>query len=90
MFLQVWSRVEEVLRDNNSGSTAIRGWAALQLGQRLVDHGCLHDLVEGVFGLELGVGVALGVFVVDAGNLGEVLILSTVPVFRMLAWYPLF
>jgi hypothetical protein len=45
-----------------------------------VDHWRLHDLLQGVDVLELGVWVALGVLVVDAGDLGEVLGLGAIPV----------
>jgi hypothetical protein len=44
-----------------------------------VDHGCVHDLLEGVFVLELGVGVVFGVCVVDAGDFCEVFEFGAVP-----------
>jgi hypothetical protein len=44
----------------------------LEFGERRVDHGGFRDLFEGVFFLELGVGVAGGVFVGDASDFGEV------------------
>jgi hypothetical protein len=50
-----------------------------------VDHGRFHDLFEGVDVFELRVGVSLGVFVVDAGNFGEVFVLCAVPIY-LLEW----
>ena len=78
LFLQVWPCIQEGLGDNDRGTTTVRGRAALQLSERLVDLGGVLDLFEGVFVLELGVGVALGVLVVDACDFGKVLGLSSV------------
>lgn len=76
--LKVWAGVKELLGDENSGSTTIAGWAALKLGKGLEDHWRVHDLLKGVFLLELRVWVALAVLVVDTRDLSKVLILSTV------------
>jgi hypothetical protein len=51
----------------------------LELCEGLVDHGGLHDLVEGVFVLELRVRVVLGVGMVDTTNFGEVFELGAIP-----------
>ena len=51
----------------------------MKLCERLVDHGRLDDLFEGVFVLELGVGVVLRVGVVDATDLSEVFQLGAIP-----------
>jgi hypothetical protein len=51
----------------------------LKLCEGLVDHRGLDDLVEGVFLLELGVGVVLRVGVVDATDFGKVFELGAVP-----------
>jgi hypothetical protein len=45
-----------------------------------VDHGAFEDLVEGVFILELGVGVVLAVGMVYTGDFSEVVNLRTVPI----------
>lgn len=66
------SRGEEGLRDENGGRAAVRGRAALELGERVVDGGGFEDVVERVDLLELGVGVLGGVGVVDAGDLSKV------------------
>lgn len=50
---QMRSLVEELLRHDDYGRAAIRGRAALEFGQRCVDHGRLHDLFQGVLVLEL-------------------------------------
>lgn len=76
--LEVRTGVEEVLRNQNSSSSSIRGWAALELGERSKDHRCVHDLLLGVNVLELGVWVALGVLVVDARDLSKIWCLSSV------------
>ncbi|KFX92965.1 hypothetical protein V490_05049, partial [Pseudogymnoascus sp. VKM F-3557] len=52
--------------------------AALELGERAEDGGGVQDLLLGVDLLELGVWVTLAVLVVDAGDLSEVLVGSTV------------
>ena len=44
-----------------------------------MDHGAVEDLFEGVFLLELGVGVSLRVFVRDPGDFGEVFCLCAIP-----------
>jgi hypothetical protein len=72
--------IQESLGNDDSGSGSVRGRAALELGKGLVDHRGLHDLLKGVFILELGVGVALGVFVVDTSDLAKVFSLGSVPV----------
>ena len=54
------------------GAGAVGCGAALEFCQRGVDHGTVEDLLEGVFLLELSVGVALGVLVADFGDAGEV------------------
>jgi hypothetical protein len=50
-----------------------------------VDHGGLEDLLEGVFVLELGVGVVLGMGVVDTADFCKVLERGTVSVVTFLA-----
>lgn len=64
--------VEEGFRDDDGGGAAIGGGAALEFGEGIVNHGCVEDLVEGVDGLELGVGVLGGVGVIDTGDFGKV------------------
>lgn len=44
-----------------------------------MNHRRLEDLLERVFILELRVGVALGVFMVDTSDFREVFILGTIP-----------
>jgi hypothetical protein len=51
----------------------------LQLCEWWVDHGRVEDLLQGVFGAELGVRVALAVFVRDAGDFGEIFGFGAVP-----------
>lgn len=72
--------VEEFLGDDDGCGAAVGGWAALELCEGFVDHGGFEDLLQGVFLLELGVGVALGVFVVDSGDFREVFVCCAVPV----------
>lgn len=79
---EVWAGVEEILRDENGCGAPVGCGATLELGEGFVDHGCLHDLFEGVNVFELGVWVSLGVFVVDAGDFSEVLCLGSVPEIR--------
>jgi hypothetical protein len=80
LVFEVWARVEEVLRDEHGGGAAVGGRAALQLSERLVDHRGFHDLLERVDVLELRVGVALRVLVVDACDFGEVFGFGAEPV----------
>lgn len=69
---EVRARVEKVLGDEDSGGAAVRGRAALELGEGLVDHGRGEDLVARVDVLELRVGVVYAVGVVDAGDFGKI------------------
>ncbi|KAB8670408.1 hypothetical protein FH972_026321 [Carpinus fangiana] len=78
LLLEVRPGVEEGLGDEHGGGAAVGGGAALQLGEGLEDGGRVHDLLVGVLLLELRVGVALGVLVVDARNLGKVFLLRAV------------
>lgn len=78
LFLQVGTRIEELLRDDDRGGTAIGGWAALKLGERFVNHGRVHHLIQGVLLLELRVGVTLGVLVINASDLRKVLVLRAI------------
>ena len=68
------------MRDEHGGGAAVGGRAALQLGERLVDHRRFHDLLERVDVLELRVGVALRVLVVDTCDFGEVFGFGAEPV----------
>jgi len=68
----VRSCVEEGLRADDCCAGAVGGGTALELCEGWMDHGAVEDLFEGVLLLKLGVGVPLGVFVGDAGYLGEV------------------
>lgn len=72
--LEVGAGVEELLGDEDGGGTTVGGRAALELGEGVEDGGRLEDLLLGVDLLELRVGVVGGVGVVDAGNLGKVLV----------------
>lgn len=47
-----------------------------------MDGGGVEDLLEGVGVAELGVGVSLGVFVVDAGDFGKVFLFGAVSDWR--------
>ena len=76
----MWARVEEILRDEHGGCAAVGSGAALQLGERLENHGRFHDLLERVDVLELRVGVALRVLVVDTRDFGEVFGFGAEPV----------
>ncbi|KAK1841186.1 hypothetical protein CCHR01_16172 [Colletotrichum chrysophilum] len=78
LVLEVGALVKEGLGDEDGGGAAVGGRAALQLGEGRKDLGGLEDLLLGVDVLELGVGVAGGVLVVDAGDLGKVLGLGAV------------
>jgi len=69
----VGAGVEEGFRDDNGRSATIRGGAALEFGEWVVEHGCFEDFVESVDSLELGIGVLGGVGVVDAGDFGKVI-----------------
>jgi hypothetical protein len=71
---EVGAGVEELLRDEDGGCASIGGGAALQLGERAEDGGGVEDLLARVHLLELGVRVALAVLVVDASDLGEVVV----------------
>ena len=64
--------VEEALRDDYRGSGAVARGAALEFGEGRVYHGGFEDVLEAVGLPELGVGVALGVLVADAGDFCEV------------------
>ena len=66
------SLIQEGFRDDDSGCAAVGSWAALEFGERGMDHGGGEDLVEGVDVAELGVGVFGRVQVVDAGDFGKV------------------
>jgi hypothetical protein len=70
--LEVWAGVEEGLRDQHGGCSAVGRWAALELGERLVDHGRRLDLLERVLILELTVWVVFAVGVVDAAYFSKV------------------
>lgn len=72
LLLEVRPRVQEGLGDQHRGGAAVGRRAALQLGQGLVDHGGLLDLLEAVDVLELRVGVLHAVRMIDASDLGEV------------------
>jgi hypothetical protein len=63
--------IEEGLGDQDGGASAVGGWGALEFGQRGVDHGGVLDFVVGVGVAELGVRVALRVFVGDAADFCE-------------------
>lgn len=76
--LEVRAGIKELLRDEDGSSASIRGRAALKLGERVEDLGCLHNLVEGIDLLELRVGILGRVGVVDASNLSKVLGLGTI------------
>jgi len=77
--LQLGTGVEEGLRDEDGGGSAIRGGAALELGEGLMEHTRLEHLLQGVLILELRVRVLLGVFMVDTADLSEILNLGAVP-----------
>ncbi len=71
--------VEEALRNDYCGPSAVARGAALEFGEGRVDHGGFEDFLESVFLSELGVGVALGVLVADAGDFCEVFGAGAVP-----------
>lgn len=68
----------EVFRYNHSGCGAVRCRTALQLGQRFVNHGRLHDLVQCVDIFELAVRIVRAVAMILLGNLREVLRLGAI------------
>jgi hypothetical protein len=70
--------LHEVLAGQDRGARAVRGRAALQLGERLVDHRCRQDVLERVLVLELRVGVVHRVLVVLVADLREHLGLGAV------------
>ena len=72
MRFQLRPCVKEGLGYDYGGAGAVGCGAALEFCQGGVDHGTVEDLLEGVFLLELRVGVALGVFVADFGDAREV------------------
>ena len=63
----------EVLAREDRRAGAVRGRAALELGQRLVDHLGLHHVFERVLVLELRVRIVHRVLVVLPADLGELL-----------------
>lgn len=63
---QVGFVLEEFLRDDDGRSCPVACRAALQFRQGVVDHGRVGDFFQGVFLLELGVGVPLRVLVADS------------------------
>jgi hypothetical protein len=71
--------LHEGLRAHDGGAGPVRGGRALQLGERLVHHRGVGDLVDGVDVLELRVGVVLRVAVVLLADHGEVLRRGAVP-----------
>lgn len=77
----MWSCIKEILRYENSSCGAVGCGAALQLCERLVDHGGFHYLFEGIDVLELGVGVSLGVLMVHAGDFCKVFGFGTIPAY---------
>jgi hypothetical protein len=83
LFFEVWARVEEVLGDENGCGSSVRRGAALQFCEGLVNHGRIHDLFESIDIFELGVGISLGVLVVDAGDFGEVFIFGSISMFLL-------
>ena len=71
--------LDEVLAAYDRGAGAVRGRAALELGERSVDQRGVQDLLEGVLVLELGVRVVDRVLVVLPADLGELLLGGPVP-----------
>ncbi|KFY87906.1 hypothetical protein V498_06977 [Pseudogymnoascus sp. VKM F-4517 (FW-2822)] len=76
---EVGAGVEELLGDEDGGGASVGGRAALQLRERAEDGGRVEDLLARVHLLELRVGVALAVLVVDARDLGKVVVGRAVP-----------
>lgn len=72
LVLEMGVLLDELLGANDNSGSSVRGGAAVQLGQ-VVDLGGVLDLVQGVDGLELGVGVSRRVLVVGLGNSVEAL-----------------
>ena len=73
LVLKPGAGVQEALGADDGGTGAVAGGRALELGDGVVDHGRVLNFFEGVLLLELGVGVALGVFVGDAADFCEIL-----------------
>lgn len=71
---EVGAGVEELLGHEDGGGASVRRGAALQLGERAEDGGRVEDLLARVYVVELRVRVALAVLVVDARDLGKVLV----------------
>ncbi len=72
--------LHEFLAGEDRSARAVRCRRALQLGQRLVDHRCVEDLLHRVLGLELRVRVVHRVLVVLPADPREVLGLGAVTI----------
>lgn len=77
---QVRFSIEESLRDDDRRSCPVARGTALQLRDRVVDHGRLFHFLQSVLLPKLSVGVALRVLVADASYLGEIFRSSSIPV----------
>lgn len=79
LILEMWTSIEETLRNNDRGSRSITCRTALQLGHWVMNHRRVSDLLQGVFLLELRIWIPGRVFMRDSTDLGEVFSLCAIP-----------
>src|SRR5690242_18649923 len=74
----MWSCVQELLADKDRCTCPVARWAALQLGQWVVDHRRLLNLLQRVYVPELRIWVLLAVHMRYSRNLSKITRLSTI------------